>query len=241
VPGEDRTSRVALKVTVGADAEKAVRQAPRTFTPVVTSAGQAEVDLCVPEGAVRALLVLGHGAGGDVDAPDLVTLAGAAVRAGIAVARVRQPYRVLGRRAPAPARQLDAAWTDVVAALPDRAGPFAATARRLRGRPVVVSGRSSGARVACRTASACGADAVVALAFPLHPPGRPERSRAAELAVDVPLIVVQGSRDSFGRPADFPAGVAVVEVPGADHGLKAPGFNAAAESVVAWVLERVQR
>lgn len=205
-------------------------------SPVDTAVGEAQVLLDLPRGAARALLVLGHGAGGDVAAPDLLVLRTAALGAGIAVARVRQPYRVAGRRAPAPAGQLDSAWISVVAALRDGTGPFAPYRRRLRGRPIVVSGRSSGARVACRTASACGAAAVVALAFPLHPPGRPDRSRAAELLVEPPLVVVQGSRDAFGRPGEFPSDVTVLEVAGADHGLKAPAFEAVAHDVVAWVL-----
>jgi uncharacterized protein len=203
---------------------------------VDTAVGEAQVLLDLPRDAARALLVLGHGAGGDVSAPDLLLLRSAALDAGIAVARVRQPYRVAGRRAPAPASQLDSAWTCVVAALRDGTGEFARYRRKLGGWPVVVSGRSSGARVACRTATACGAAAVVALAFPLHPPGRPDRSRAAELVVEPPLIVVQGSRDAFGRPGEFPSDVTVLEVAGADHGLKAPAFEAVAGDVVAWIL-----
>ena len=191
------------------------------------------VDL--PQGAVKAVLVIGHGAGGDIDAADLVTLTEVALRSGVGVVRVRQPYRVAGRRAPAPARQLDAAWTELVTALAGGEGPFRPVARRLRRRPVVLAGRSSGARVACRTAAACGASGVVALAFPLHPPGKPEKSRAAELRVDVPLLVVQGDRDAFGRPDEFPAKVTLVEVAGADHGLKAATFAAAAARVVEWV------
>ena len=191
----------------------------------------------LPASAARALLMLGHGAGGGIDAPDLVVVRDAALRAQIAVARVLQPYRVAGRRAPAPARQLDAAWLAVLAALREGAGGFASSARRLRGRPVIAGGRSSGARVACRTAAAGEVAGVVALAFPLHPPGRPDRSRAAELSIDVPLVVVQGSRDAFGRPAEFPDGVGVFEVDGSDHGLKSAAFPAAAARAVAWIRE----
>src|SRR5213592_2150056 len=115
----------------------------------------------------RAALVLGHGAGGGVASPDLVAVTEVARTEGVSVALVEQPYRVAGRRSPAPARQLDAAWTAVVDHL--RAGP-------LRDVPLVAGGRSSGARVACRTAQATGAVGVLCLAFPLHPPGRPERS-----------------------------------------------------------------
>jgi predicted alpha/beta-hydrolase family hydrolase len=137
-------------------------------------------------------LVLGHGAGGGVGAPDLQAAARAARDAGFAVALVEQPYRVAGRRSPAPAHQLDAAWTAVVAAL---------RARPLKGLTVVAGGRSSGARVACRTAAETGAAGVLCLAFPLHPPGRPEKSRLDELeAVTVPVLVVQGESDPFGMP-----------------------------------------
>ena len=144
-----------------------------------------------PVEAPRALLVLGHGAGGGVTAPDLVTAAEEAVRAQISVALIEQPYRVAGRKSPAPAHQLDTAWLAVVSAL--------------RGaEPVLCGGRSSGARVACRTAGETGAIGVLCLAFPLHPPGRPEKSRQAELdAVGLPVLVVQGESDPFGMP---PAG-----------------------------------
>jgi len=201
-----------------------------------TQAGVAQAAVESPRGSAKAVLVLGHGAGGDIEAPDLVALSAAAVAAGLVVVRVRQPYRVAGRRAPAPARQLDAAWVETVNALTTAArGPFQPHASKLRGRPIVVAGRSSGARVACRTAAACGAAGVVALAFPLHPPGKPEKSRADELRIDVPLLVVQGDRDAFGRPAEFPRKIKLIEVPGADHGLKAASFESAAVRVVAWI------
>lgn len=166
-------------------------------------------------GSARGALVLGHGAGGGVGAPDLVAVAGAAVEAGFAVALVEQPYRVAGRRSAAPARQLDAAWVAVMESL---------AADALRGLPVVVGGRSSGARVACRTAAATGASGVLCLAFPLVPPRRrsasePPPSRLPELeAVPVPVLVVQGERDRFGIPPEAP-GRRVVVVSG-DHGLK---------------------
>jgi len=141
----------------------------------------------------RALLILGHGAGGGVSAPDLVAAVQAANQAGASVALVEQPYRVAGRKSAAPAPQLDAAWTAVVA--------------HLRGDvPVLVGGRSSGARVACRTAAATGARGVLCLAFPLHPPGRPEKTRLPELeAVSVPVLIVQGESDPFGMPPQGPA------------------------------------
>lgn len=203
---------------------------------IETPVGDAEVALQLPRGAATALLVIGHGAGGDIEAPDIVTLRDAALRRGIAVARVRQPYRVAGRRAPAPARQLDTAWVCVVQALREVAGPFAPYRRKLGGRPIVVAGRSSGARVACRTADQLVVAGVVACAFPLHPPGRPDRSRADELAIGVPLIVAQGVRDAFGSAADFPNDVKVIEVDGADHGLKSAAFGAVADELANWIL-----
>ena len=172
---------------------------------VDTPHGPARVHEHPVDGA-RALLVLGHGAGGGVTAPDLVIATKAATEAGIGVALVEQPYRVAGRKSPAPAHQLDAAWTAVVDAL--------------RGDvPVLCGGRSSGARVACRTAAATGAAGILCLAFPVHPPGRPEKTRLPELdAVAVPVLVVQGERDPFGMPPGAPGRtVAVVD---GDHGLK---------------------
>lgn len=173
---------------------------------VSTGVGLARVH--VDEGArPRLRVVLGHGAGGGVDAPDLAALAAHLPSVGVGVWRVEQPWRVAGRRvAPAPGT-LDRAWLEILAGVP-------------RERPLVVGGRSAGARVACRTACDVHADAVVALAFPLHPPGRPDRSRADELDVDVPLLVVQGTRDPFGRPEEFAPspGRSVVPVPG-DHAL----------------------
>ena len=176
----------------------------------------------------RAGLILGHGAGGGVAAPDLVAATEAAVAEGVSVALVEQPYRVAGRRSAAPARQLDAAWTAVVGHL---------VAGELQGLAIVVGGRSAGARVACRTAAATGAAAVLCLAFPLQPPPRkgkePGPDRLAELdAVSVPTLVVQGERDRFGIP---PAGKrrAVVQVPG-DHSLRTD-VAAVAAAVSAWL------
>jgi predicted alpha/beta-hydrolase family hydrolase len=189
---------------------------------VETPHGPARVHLRRAEGA-RAALVLGHGAGGGVKAPDLVVATEAALAEGVSVALVEQPYRVAGRRSPAPARQLDAAWSAVVEHLAFEV-------------PLVVGGRSLGARVACRTAEEAGAVAVLCLAFPLHPPGRPEKSRLAELdAVTVPVLVVQGERDPFGMPPAGPERT-VVRVPG-DHGLKAD-LAAVQEAVRAW-LQRI--
>jgi hypothetical protein len=188
-----------------------------------TPRGPARVALALPAAAPVALLALGHGAGGDVDAPDLAAVRVAAVTAGLAVAGITQPYRVAGRRSPAPAAHLDQAWTAVLTAL--RADRNRSALARI---PLIVAGRSSGARVACRTAAALGAAGVVALAFPLHPPGRPERSRTGELDTGVPTLVVNGDRDPFGVPAAGP-GVTVVVRPGERHDLKRdPGAVAAA-------------
>jgi predicted alpha/beta-hydrolase family hydrolase len=157
-----------------------------------TPLGPARAHLRPADGPAGAL-VLGHGAGGGVGARDLVAAADAANAAGWSVALVEQPYRVAGRRSPAPAHQLDTAWTAVVEQL--RAGA-------LRDLALVAGGRSSGARVACRTAVATGAVGVLCLAFPVHPPGRPEKTRQPELdAVAVPTLVVQGESDPFGMPA----------------------------------------
>lgn len=191
---------------------------------IATPRGPARVAVDLPASAPVSLLVLGHGAGGDVDAPDLVALRDAALDVGVGVARVTQPYRVAGRRAPAPANHLDEAWSAVVAAL---LGRFDTAP------PLVVGGRSSGARVACRTARSVGAVGVVALAFPLHPPGRPDRSRAAELATGLPTLVVNGERDPFGVPAA--AAERVVEVrPGERHDLRRDPAGTAAV-VVRWL------
>jgi predicted alpha/beta-hydrolase family hydrolase len=178
-----------------------------------------------------AALLLGHGAGGSVDAPDLLAATDAALAAHVTVARVEQPYRVAGRRSAAPAPQLDAAWLAVHAALAEGA---------LARLPTLSGGRSSGARVACRTAAATGAIGVLCLAFPLHPPQRdPDaepKTRQPELdAVRVPMLVVQGINDRFGMP---PARRGrgrrqVAQVPG-DHALKkdVPAVRAA---VAAWL------
>jgi predicted alpha/beta-hydrolase family hydrolase len=170
----------------------------------------------------RAVLLLGHGAGGGVAAPDLVTATRAAVAAGVSVVLVEQPYRVAGRRAPAPAGQLDTAWLAVVEHIGDA-------------QPLLFGGRSSGARVACRTASDGGAVGVLCLAFPVHPPGKPEKDRLPELgAPRVPILVIQGERDPFGVPE--PAeGRQVVLLPG-DHSLKAahPRLTAA---ITAWLFQ----
>ncbi|HSI79418.1 MAG TPA: alpha/beta family hydrolase [Solirubrobacterales bacterium] len=194
---------------------------------IETPHGEARADLRPVEGP-RAALVLGHGAGGGVEAPDLLAATEAARSAGLTVALVEQPYRVAGRRSPPAANRLDAAWVAAVAGLANG---------ELRGLPLVVGGRSLGARVACRTLGETGAMAVLCLAFPLQPPARqgsePRPSRIAELdAVDIPVLIVQGARDRFGMPPPAPDRT-VVEVAG-DHGLKAD-LDAVGNAVRDWL------
>jgi predicted alpha/beta-hydrolase family hydrolase len=191
-----------------------------------------EVD--TPHGPARAhlhpaaepvgALVLGHGAAGGVAAADLRTATSAALEARFSVALVEQPYLVAGRRSPAPAKQLDTAWTAVVEHL--RGG-------ELRDLPLVTGGRSAGARVACRTVGGTGAVAVLCLAFPVHPPGRPEKTRIDELdAVELPVLVVQGDSDPFGMPPPGPNRT-VVTVSG-NHSLKGD-LQAVAAAVRDWL------
>lgn len=204
----------------------------------MTAPDLIQLDIDTPHGPARAhlrtashavgALVLGHGAGGGVTAPDLRTASEVAASEGFTVALVEQPYRVAGRRSPAPARQLDSAWIAVVADLRTDA---------LSGLPLIAGGRSAGARVACRTAASTGAAAVLCLAFPLRPPrrdaSRPATSRQAELdAVGVPTLVVQGAGDPFGIPAAGPDRI-VVTVPG-NHSLRT-GLDAVADAIRQWL------
>ncbi|MEU6274612.1 alpha/beta family hydrolase [Streptomyces populi] len=178
---------------------------------VGTDAGTARITWHRAAGA-RLVLAVSHGAGGGVEARDLRALAGSLPAHGVSVALVEQPWRVAGKKvAPAP-RTLDTGWR----------GVWPALARQ--GLPVISGGRSAGARVACRTAVELGAAAVLALSFPLHPPGKPEKSRAAELlGAGVPTLVVQGGNDPFGRPEEFPPGAyELIEVPHGDHGFAVP-------------------
>lgn len=193
---------------------------------VATSVGPAHVEITAPDRPPAGTVVLTHGAGGGTAAHDLQVLAAAARGAGFAVVAVEQPYRVAGRRTPpAPPRQ-DAVWAEIVEAV----APV---------RPLVLAGRSNGARVACRTAAPLAAAGVVALAFPVHPPGRPERSRAAELAAPpCPVLVVQGERDPFGVPGRS-RGRRVVVHPSADHSLR--GADAAIEREVRAFLRGIAR
>jgi predicted alpha/beta-hydrolase family hydrolase len=183
-----------------------------------------------------ATLLLGHGAGGGPESPDLAALARTLPGQGVSVVRVEQPWRVAGRKiAPRPA-VLDEC--------------FVACADALRVRtPLVVGGRSAGARSACRTAKQLGASGVLALAFPLHPPGKPERSRVDELeGAGLPTLVVQGERDPFGRPEEFPPDLDLAVVPGGDHGFAVPkrgpvtadeALAVVVEATLEWVVREV--
>ena len=198
---------------------------------IETDAGTARVTWHTARKA-RLVLAVSHGAGGGIEARDLQALAAVLPAHGVSVALVEQPWRVAGKKvAPAP-KTLDVGWR----------GIWPAVAKP--GLPVISGGRSAGARVACRTATELGAAAVLALGFPLHPPGRPEKSRAEELlGAGVPTLVVQGGNDPFGKPAEFPKGdYELVEVPYGDHGFAVPkraeiGQEAALETITGRVVE----
>ncbi|MBO2460827.1 alpha/beta hydrolase family protein [Actinomadura violacea] len=175
---------------------------------IQTAHGPAEATLDGPD-RPAFLLVLTHGSNGGVDAPDLLAVRDAALGLGGAVARVMQPFRLAGRRAPGSAVKQDEAWLEVVGVLRERFGDV----------PLVQGGRSNGARVACRTATAAGAAGVIALAFPLHPPGKPEKTRVEELrGAGVEVLVVNGDRDPFGVP-DAADAAHVTVLPGERHDL----------------------
>lgn len=180
---------------------------------VQTDAGDARITWHpAPKTEARLTLALSHGAGGGIEARDLRAVAAALPAHGVTVALVEQPWRVAGKKlAPAP-KTLDVGWRGLWPALTKP------------GLPVIAGGRSAGARVACRTATELGAVAVLALSFPLHPPGKPEKSRAEELlGAGVPTLVVQGGNDPFGKPAEFPEGsYDIVEIPYGDHGFAIP-------------------
>ncbi|MFE7166523.1 alpha/beta family hydrolase [Streptomyces sp. NPDC057616] len=182
-----------------------------TTETVGTEAGDARVTWH-PARRARLVLAASHGAGGGIEARDLQALARVLPAHGVTVALVEQPWRVAGKKVATPPKTLDTGWRGIWPAL---TGP---------GLPVVSGGRSAGARVACRTAAELGAHAVLALSFPLHPPGRPERSRAGELlGSGVPTLVVQGGNDPFGKPEEFPEGsYELTEVPYGDHGFAVP-------------------
>jgi len=203
-----------------------------TVLEVRTEQGPARVDLLAAADPVGAVL-LGHGASGGVAARDLVTVSDVARSEGFSVALAEQPYRVAGRRSPAPPPRLDAAWLAVVERLRDR---------ELKGLRLIAGGRSAGARVACRTAAQSGAVAVLCLAFPLRPPRRsptgPSQTRQDELdAVRVPTLVVQGAGDPFGKPSGG-ANITVVIVPG-NHSLTTD-LEAVGEAVRGWLSGEVR-
>jgi predicted alpha/beta-hydrolase family hydrolase len=180
-----------------------------TQTRIETSAGPALVTIQVPAGQPGLLLIVTHGSGGTPDTPDVLAVRDAGLALGAVTAMVTQPYVVRGARAPGSVPKQDAAWAEIVAAL----------AERHPGVPVIQAGRSNGARVACRTAPAVAARGVIALAFPLHPPGQPQKSRASELAeAGTEVLVLNGDRDPFGMPEAGP-GIRVVALPGETHAL----------------------
>jgi uncharacterized protein len=183
-----------------------------------------------------ATLLVSHGAGNGIDTVDLEALAAHLPRNGITVVRLEQPWRLAGRKVATPPPTLDAA--------------LIAAAQQLRVRtPLVVGGRSAGARSAARCARQLGAAGCLALAFPLHPPGRPEKSRLAELeGVGVPTLVIQGERDTMGRPEEFPTDLDLCVVPAADHSLKVPAsgelsqdeaMEIVVETTLEWILREV--
>lgn len=183
-----------------------------------------------------ATLLLTHGAGGGIEAQDLQALASDLPRLGITVELLEMPWRVAGRKlAPRPA-VLDECFLAVGTALRPRT-------------PRVVGGRSAGARVAARCAQALHAQGCLALAFPLHPPGKPEKSRLEELAgTGVTTLVVQGERDPFGRPEEFPQDVDLCVVPQADHSFRVPkrgeisqedALGIVAEATLEWMVREV--
>ncbi len=190
-----------------------MRRAPARTVEVSTQGGVASVELDGVASRAAFLMVLTHGAGGGVGSPDLLATRDAAIGLGGLVARVLQPYRVRGASAPGSAVKQDEAWLEIIAAL----------RRRVPKVPLIQGGRSNGARVACRTAAAAGARGVVTLAFPLHPPGDPARSRVDELRrprdAGIRVLVVSGERDPFGIPDSDDADRLVV-VPGETHAMK---------------------
>jgi len=190
----------------------------------MTAAGPAHVAVERPRTRPRLLVVLTHGAGGTPDTPDVLAVRDADRPLGAVTALVTQPYRVRGGRAPGSAARQDAAWAEIVAALNEE------------NLPLVQGGRSNGARVACRTARQVGAMGVIALAFPLHPPGQPGKSRDGELrAAGTSVLVLNGDRDPFGIPEpDDAINLKVVILPGETHALsKNP--SAVGEAVAGWL------
>jgi predicted alpha/beta-hydrolase family hydrolase len=196
-----------------------------THLVIETAVGPGWISLDRPPKAT-AVLALTHGAGGGVASKDVLAVREAVFAAGVAVALITQPYRVAKKATPPKPPAQDPPWLELIAALRRRRG-FGAL-------PLVTGGRSNGARLACRTAALCGASGVVAMAYPLHPPGKPEVSRLPELETpDVPVLVVQGDRDPFGMPTAAP-GRELVVIPGADHAL-AKDVGAVAQAVLSFL------
>ena len=203
---------------------------------VATPYGEGRLVVHPATGKRAATLLLSHGAGGGIGARDLAALAGRLPRQGYAVALFEQPWRVAGKKVASAPPTLDVGLE------------AAATTLRVRG-PLVVDGRSAGARSAARCATRLGAVGCLALSFPLHPPGRPERSRLDELSGSgVPTLVVQGERDSMGTPEEFPEGTDLAIVPAADHGLRVPAqgpltqaeaLDLVVESALEWLVRQV--
>lgn len=205
---------------------------------VPTPAGEARITRLAARGRRRAVLVLGHGAGGGIDAPDLRALADALPPRGVEVALVEQPWRVAGKRIAPQPKVLDAGWLPVIEQVRREGAEGAGQV------PIIVGGRSAGARVACRTGKDVGAVGVLALAFPLHPPGKPEKSRADELlGSGLPTLIVQGATDPFGTGAEFPMlpkTHRLVALPAGNHEFavrkdQAPVLDALVDAVAAWL------
>lgn len=193
-----------------------------TELTIETTRGAATVSLRVAEGS-RGLLVLGPGASGKTDSKDLLAVADAVHAAGVSVAIVTPPYAAAGKKVPPRGSASDEAWIDVVGALRDE----------LPDQPVVTGGRSFGSRVACRTSDATGSVGVLCLAFPLHPPGKPEKLRLSDLeSATVPTLVIQGRKDPFGCPPE--AEHRRVVVVDGDHSLTKE-HETITQTVVAWI------
>ncbi len=210
----------------------------RRIVEIGTPTGPARAHVTRPPRA-KGTLVLGHGAGGGIDAPDLAAVAVAVPPTGWAVVLVEMPWRVAGKKVATPPNTLDAGWLPIVGSLMSGRGKLP--------RPLVVGGRSAGARVACRTAESVGADGVLCLSFPLHPPGKPEKSRAFELRLPLeaglPMLVVQGARDPFGTSDDVRA-----ELPDPSYVTAAAGTHSFSKepadvtsAVLAWLEHRFPR
>lgn len=226
-------------------------------TLVQTPVGEARLTRFRAIGRRRASLLLGHGAGGGIEAADLQALATGLPPHGVDVTLVEQPWRVVGKRIAPPPKTLDVAWRAVLEHLQQARGGIGdedgdggdGDDAAFGAVPLVVGGRSAGARVACRTAASTGAAAVLALAFPLHPPGRPEKSRADELiTTGLPTLIIQGAADPFGGPAEFPrlpVTHRLVALPAGNHEFavrknQAPVLDTLVEAAITWISTLIQ-